>query len=85
MSQKVVLYSGIRINFVNWHFSFHSFYLLCNSFYEIATLTEGAMTENIPPLPNPLPPRGEGVRRKIFTSLFPMLDLSVLGLLSFYE
>ena len=25
------------------------------------------MTENIPPHPNPLPPRGEGVRREIFT------------------
>jgi len=27
------------------------------------------MTENIPPHPNPLPPRGEGVRRGIFTPL----------------
>jgi len=27
------------------------------------------MTENIPPHPNPLPPRGEGVRRRIFTPL----------------
>jgi len=25
------------------------------------------MTENIPPHPNPLPQRGEGVRREIFT------------------
>jgi len=28
------------------------------------------MTENIPPHPSPLPPRGEGVRREIFTPLF---------------
>jgi len=34
-----------------------------NGFYEIA------MTENIPPHPNPLPPRGEGVRSEIFTPL----------------
>jgi len=27
------------------------------------------MTENIPPHPNPLPPRGEGVRREIFLLL----------------
>jgi len=29
-----------------------------------------AMTENIPPHPSPLPPRGEGVRREIFLPLF---------------
>jgi len=28
------------------------------------------MTENIPPHPNPLPPRGEGVRREILLPLF---------------
>jgi len=28
------------------------------------------MTENIPPHPNPLPPRGEGVRGELFTPLF---------------
>jgi len=27
------------------------------------------MTENIPPHPSPLPPRGEGVSREIFTPL----------------
>jgi len=28
------------------------------------------MTENAPPHPNPLPPRGEEVKREIFTPLF---------------
>jgi len=28
------------------------------------------MTENVPSHPKPLPPRGEGVRREIFTSSY---------------
>ncbi|MBU4047225.1 hypothetical protein KKB17_00960 [bacterium] len=32
------------------------------------------MTENIPPHPSPLPPRGEGGRREIFTPLLIKLQ-----------
>jgi len=32
------------------------------------------MTENISPHPSPLPPRGEGVRRRIFTLLLSKLQ-----------
>ena len=37
-------------------------------------IREGKMTENIPPHPSPLPPRGEGVRGEIFLPLFSTLQ-----------
>jgi len=38
------------------------------------------MTENIPPHPRPLPPRGEGVRREIFTPLLIKSKKEVISL-----
>jgi len=57
-----------------------------NSFYEIATLLEGARNDRkySPPHPNPLPPRGEGMRREIFTLLLSKSKKEVI-LLHFNE